>query len=246
MRKSVFVCNNRLWQFQQGGWDWLVDFIFMLTHGDRTVANCLEVLGKVSDLGLKHIGFKDVGAERETLAELVRRIKASGAICYAEVVSTNGDTIRQSIRTAAELGADRVLGGREAAFALASLKGGGDYYPFPGKPEGHPTRLGGGPEDIERDCDEARAAGCAGVDLLAYRAKEADPLALIAAARRGVGADGHLIVAGSIDSPDRIKAVSDAGADAFTIGTAIFEDRFAPGSRGIRAQCEAVLRAQGL
>jgi hypothetical protein len=224
-----------------------VDFIFMLTAHDRTVANCLEVFDEVAGLGLTHVGFKDVGVDGETLKALARRIKASSAIAYVEVVSTSPETIRRSIKAAAELGVDRVLGGQELAFALESLDGSGaSYYPFPGRPEGHPTRLGGGPGDIERDCGQAIAAGCPGVDLLAYRATEAHPLDLIRAARRGLGHQGYLIVAGSISGPDRVKAVADAGADAFTVGTALFEESFAPGARGIRAQVEAVLRAQGL
>jgi hypothetical protein len=223
-----------------------MDFIFMLTHHDRTVPNCLDVLAEVAGLGLGHIGFKDVGADTDTLQVLARRIKANGAAAYVEVVSTTPETIRQSIRTAAELGVDHVLGGQELTFALESLNGDARYYPFPGRPEGHPTNLGGRPGEIERDCDRAMAAGCAGVDLLAFRAIEAEPLDLIRAARRGLGRQGHLIVAGSISSPERIRTVADAGADAFTIGTAIFEETFAPGLKGVRAQCEAVLAAMAL
>jgi len=223
-----------------------VDFIFMLTDHDRTVPNCLEVFDEVAGLGLKHIGFKDVGVDATTLKALARRIKASGALAYVEVVSTTAETIRRSIQTAAGLGVDRVLGGQETTFALESLtESGAGYYPFPGRPTGHPTRLGGSPADIERDCAKARSAGCPGVDLLAYRATEADPLDLIRAARRGLGDEGYLIVAGSISSAERVRAVGAAGADAFTVGTAIFDGSFAPGVKGIKAQCEAAMRAEG-
>src|SRR5207342_441585 len=102
---------------------------------------------------------------------------------------------RRSIAAAAELGVDRVLGGQDIAFAqdnLKALKVG--YYPFPGRPEGHPTRLGGTPETVEADCRRFAALGCAGVDLLAYRATEADPLALVRAARTAT--PGQVIVAG--------------------------------------------------
>jgi pentose-5-phosphate-3-epimerase len=98
---------------------------------------------------------------------------------------------------------------------------------------------------VEADCRKAVASGCPGVDLLAYRATDADPLDLVRAARRGVGDNGYLIVAGSIDSPQRIKAVAAAGANAFTIGSAVFEEAFAPGVKGVRDQCKAVLRAVG-
>ena len=54
-----------------------MDFIFMLTQHDRTVPDCLGVFENIADLGLRHVGFKDVGATPETLKELNRRIKAS-------------------------------------------------------------------------------------------------------------------------------------------------------------------------
>ncbi len=223
-----------------------MDFIFMLTHHDKTVQNCLDVYDSLSGIGLKHVGFKDVGVDKATLKELTRRIKADGCIAYVEVVSQTPETIRQSITASAELGVDRVLGGQDIKLAMDTFKGGGpSYYPFPGKPIGHPTKLGGTAADVEDDCRKAVTSGCPGVDLLAYRATEADPLDLIRAARRGVGDKGYLIVAGSIDSPARIKAVASAGADAFTIGSAVFEEAFAQGVRGVRDQCKAVLRATG-
>jgi len=49
-------------------------------------------------------------------------------------------------------------------------------------------------------------------------------------------------VAGSISTPDRIRETGSEGADAFTIGTAIFDNAFAPSAKGVRAQCEAVLK----
>lgn len=223
-----------------------MDFIFMLTHKDRTVANCLDVMAQIADLGLTHVGFKDVGVDLPTLKQLAAAIRKSGATSYVEVVSTTPDTIRRSIAAAAELGVDRVLGGQDIAFAQENFRSRNiGYYPFPGRPEGHPTKLGGSQKDIEDDCTRAMEQGCPGVDLLAYRAVEEDPLKLIRAARRGLGPEGYLIVAGSIDSQERIKAVSDAGADAFTIGSAIFEESFAPGVKGVRGQCEAVVKALG-
>ena len=52
-----------------------MDFIFMLTRNDRTVVDCMEVLESVSSLGLKHIGFKDVGVPTKTLKALTTAIK---------------------------------------------------------------------------------------------------------------------------------------------------------------------------
>ncbi len=220
-----------------------MDFIFMLTNNDKTVVNCLDVYEKIKETGVSHIGFKDIGVSRKTLSTLARRIKDSGAVSYMEVVSTTPEDIKESINTAVEIGIDRVLGGQDVEFALKALKGSkATYYPFPGSPVGHPTILYGSPEDIKADCQKFKAAGCPGVDLLAYRAAEADPLDLIRAARAGFNG-GYLIVAGSIDSPERIRAIADAGADAFTIGTAVFDNTFAPGGDTVSYQCQEILKA---
>ena len=111
-----------------------MDFIFMLTHHDKTVQNCLDVYDSLSGVGLKHVGFKDVGVDKATLKELTRRIKADGSVAYVEVVSNTPETIRQSIQASAELGVDRVLGGQDIKLAMETFKGGAPtYYPFPGR-----------------------------------------------------------------------------------------------------------------
>ena len=222
-----------------------MDFIFMLTREDRTVLDALEVLDAIAPLGLRHIGFKDVGVEPALLRELNRRIKAQGAISYLEVVSTTPEACLASARAAVEIGVDRLLGGTDADAVLALLEGTGiGYFPFPGAPSGHPTMLGGRPEAIAADCARFMAKGCAGVDLLAYRATEAEPLELVRAARRSLG-DGLLIVAGSVDRPARIQALAEAGADAFTIGSAVFNGTFSPRKGALVSQLRDVLAACG-
>ena len=95
--------------------------------------------------------------------------------------------------------------------------------------------------DLEEDCRRFEALGCGGVDVLAFRAREADPLALVRAARAATR--GELVVAGSIDSPDRIADVAAAGADAFTIGSAVFAGAFCPRTAGLDGQLRAVMDA---
>ena len=220
-----------------------MDFIFMLTRGDRTVGNGLALLDRVAGLGLGHIGFKDIGVDRATLRVLNRRIKAMGAISYLEVVSTSAKACLDSVRAAVEIGVDRLLGGTEVAAALDILNGTGiEYYPFPGFPAGHPTDLRGSAADVAAHCAAFMAQGCAGADLLAYRATEAEPLALVRAARGALGS-GRLIVAGSIASVGQIADLAQAGADAFTIGTAVFEDSFAAGAEGVSNQIRAIQAA---
>jgi hypothetical protein len=220
-----------------------MDFVFMLTREDRTVEDALDVLDAIRPLGLRHIGFKDIGVDPLVLQELHRAIKEQGATSYLEVVGTAPEACLRSVRVAREIGVDRLLGGTDADAALDILQGSGvDYYPFPGFPSGHPTVLRGGPEDVAVHCEAFMAKGCAGVDLLAYRAQDAEPLELVRAARRALGA-GLLIVAGSVDQPARIRALRDAGADAFTIGSAIFNGGFSPRKGALLSQLRDVLAA---
>jgi len=218
-----------------------MDFIFMLTHGDKTVENCLDVLDEVLPLGLGHIGFKDIGVPGEVLHELTRRICEAGVTSYMEVVSETPEACLRSAHVAVELGVDRLLGGTDMAAITPVLEGSEiAYYPFPGFPVEHPTKLRGRPVDIAEHCRAFMANGAAGVDLLAYRATDADPIGLVKAARAALGA-GELIVAGSIDCPEQVLALGAAGADGFTIGTAVFDGTFEPECDGIAPQIRAVL-----
>ena len=218
-----------------------MDFIFMLTHGDKTVANCLEVLEEVLPLGLGHIGFKDIGVPPDVLRSLNRRIRDAGVTSYMEVVSESQDACERSGRVAAELGVDRLLGGTDIEGMKRILQGSDiAYYPFPGFPVDHPTKLNGKPEDIAAHCRDFMAKGASGVDLLAYRATDSEPIALVEAARAALNG-GELIVAGSISCAEQVHALREAGVDGFTIGTAVFDDSFEAGSKGIAAQIQAVL-----
>lgn len=218
-----------------------MDFIFMLTKQDRTITDCLRLYDEIRSVGLTHVGFKDVGVGKDILAKLTDRIRADGATTYMEVVSTSPEDALRSAKTAVDLGVDRLLGGTEVDAIMQITKGSAtSYYPFPGFPQGHPTRLGGKPDDIAAHCRSFMERGCAGCDILAYRATEADPIELVRAARAGLG-KGLLMVAGSINALSRISDVARAGADAFTIGSAIFDGTYAPNMGSIASQLEAVI-----
>lgn len=219
-----------------------MDFIFMLTRHDRTVEDALDLVDAVCEQGVTHLGFKDIGVSRDTMQRLVDRIRQHGATTYLEVVSTTPESVRSSLATAGELRVDCVLGGTDIATARATLGSLAGYFPFPGRPQGHPTQLRGTPELVAQDCARARDAGCGGVDLLAYRATEADPLALVRSARAALP-DRRLIVAGSVTSEKQIRALAEAGADAFTIGSAVFEGAFSPAKGALQSQLRDILAA---
>ena len=214
----------------------------MLTRSDQTVEDCLAVMDDIAPVGLTHVGFKDVGVTPELLHALHAKIKATGATSYMEVVSTTPEAALQSARVARDLGVDRLLGGTQVDEMLAILAGSTvQYLPFPGRPHDHPTKLGGSVQQIIDDTKRSRSKGCAGVDLLAYRATEADPIELVKAAR--AASDGILLVAGGVKSAAQIRALKEAGADSFTVGSAALDGSFSPRMGSLRSQLQAVLDA---
>ena len=212
-----------------------MDFILMLTHADRTIEDAESVADAALELGIRHVGFKDIGASPATMRAIVQKVRACGGTSYLEVASTASGAISTSLETGRALGVDCILGGTDLAVAANVLGNLAGYFPFPGQPVGHPTQLRGSPEVVAEHTRFARALGCGGVDLLAYRALEADPIELVRAARDAL-AGGRLIVAGSVNSPRQIHALAAAGADAFTIGSAIFDGSFLPNKSAFRDQ----------
>src|SRR5262245_35944348 len=129
----------------------------MLTRHDRTVEDAAELVDAVCDLGVTHIGFKDVGVAEATMREIVAKIRERGGTTYLEVVSTTAESIARSLATARALGVDCVLGGTDLDAARGVLGDLRVYYPFPGRPVGHPTRLEGSPALVAEHCVRAHA-----------------------------------------------------------------------------------------
>jgi hypothetical protein len=90
-----------------------MDFIFMLTRNDRTVEDCLDLVTLIEPVGLKHVGFKDIGVAPEVLKTLAGAIHRTGATSYMEVVSTTPEACLNSARIARDLGIHRLLGGTQ-------------------------------------------------------------------------------------------------------------------------------------
>jgi hypothetical protein len=224
----------------------VIEFIFMLTHHDRTVREPLRVLEQVSGCGLRFIGFKDVGADVNELRDVCTRAHEDGMQVMLEVVSTSREDELRSVATAGQIGVDWLLGGTHPTDGLQVLRGSASkllprYCPFPGKVIGHPSVLLGEIDEIVESAQELTAMdGVFGLDLLAYRHPSADPAELTRQVVRA--ASGPVIAAGSVASLKQIRALDDAGAWGFTIGGAIFEGKL-PGGPAIDGQIKEVLRA---
>lgn len=216
-------------------------FIFMLTRNDATVQDAETHLQTALAAGVHHIGFKDVGLPFERLKRLNAAIKAGGATSYLEVVSLDRKSEIESAKAAVEIGVDILLGGTNVDAVLPILQGSTlQYYPFPGRIEGHPSALAGSIDDIVASAEHLDARdGVHGLDLLAYRSSE-NVTGLMAAVCAAV--DKPVIMAGSIGSRDRIEKVRRSGAAGFTIGTAALDGDYPADSPELETQLRSIQR----
>jgi hypothetical protein len=199
----------------------------MLTHHDETVQNALTLFNNLKDEPVTHWGFKDVGLPSEKMREVVQAMKAAGKTTYLEVVSLSDEEGMRGAKLAVELGFDVLMGTVYFPSIKDYLKDKPiKYYPFPGHVHSHPSILDGALDEVVAHAQYLQGQGAHGLDLLTYRYTGDAPQLL----REVVKAVSVPVVsAGSIATYDRILEVWQAGAWGFTIGSAFFEGKFAPG-----------------
>ena len=201
----------------------MTEFIFMETYNDMTRSDAIKVYKEIRDTKLKFIGFKDIGLPIGQLKELHSIMKKDGRTTFLEVVSASEKDTLQSTKVALELGVDYLIGGTYIDSTLPLIKNTKiKYFPYVGKIVDHPCKLRGSIEEIVNDTKKVKKKGISGINLLAYR-YNGDVEQLI----EKVSAVGlPMIVAGSIDSYERVRKMKDMNIWAFTIGGAIFDKKF--------------------
>ena len=219
-------------------------FLFMLTHHDVTVANAIEVFEGIKNAGLECVGFKDIGLEEDELLKLIDLMKKEKMKTFMEVVSFSKEEHLKAANRASQLGVDYLIGGMPpyTKLMLEFLRKEGvktKYFPYAGKIREHPCILDGTIEEIIQEAKEAEALGVDGINLLAYR-YVGDIQQLLTRFREAVSVP--VIIAGSIDSFERIDEVVSLKYWGFTIGGAVFEKKFVP-KGSIREQLISVLKA---
>ena len=206
----------------------MIEFIFMLTRDDETLADAREVYASIAASGVRHVGCKDVGLPLAELQGLMSDIKANGHTTHLEVVSESEQATLASARAAAEIGPDYVIGGTLIEPVQEILAGTGiKFFPYVGQIVGHPCLLRGSVAEIAEDARRAEALGVDGINLLAYR-YDGDVDTLVEAVVEATSLP--VIAAGSVDSADRIRALEQRGVWAFTIGTAALDGVLLPGA----------------
>lgn len=217
-------------------------FILMLTKNDLTVPNALEIFDEIRGTGIRHIGFKDIGLPMDKLKILVDKMKIHGMKTFLEVVSESEEANLRSVKNALELEVHYLVGGTYVEQTLGLLEGKRPkFYPYIGKVVGHPCLLRGTIEEIVSDGKRKEALGIDGINLLAYR-YDGDVEGLVRSLLKSVKIP--VIVAGSIDSFERVRRMIQLEVDGFTIGGAILDRKFVPNG-SLSEQVRAVLKETG-
>ena len=84
-----------------------MDFIFMLTRNDKTVEDAGCLVDQVCDLGVTHIGFKDLGVPMATMKEVVGAIRRIADGAEAGLRVATGDRPPETLADAYFVAADR-------------------------------------------------------------------------------------------------------------------------------------------
>jgi hypothetical protein len=217
-----------------------MEFIFMLTRNDETLADAREVYASVAAAGVRHFGCKDVGLPHGELEALLSDIESNGHTSYLEVVSESDEATLASARAAAEIRPDYLIGGTLIEPVQEIIAGTGiKFFPYVGRVVGHPCLLRGSIQEVADDARRVEALGLDGVNLLAYR-YDGDVGALVDAVVSNTSLP--VIAAGSVDSVERIRALANHGVWAFTIGTAALDGVLLP-EEPLQAQLELALEA---
>ena len=198
--------------------------IVMLTNNDVTVENAYEVFDACKDLPIKNWGFKDVGLPRQKAKELAEYMKQCGKTTFLEVVAYTEEECMEGAKMGVACGVDYLLGTLYFDSINDYCKENGmKYLPFVGTIEGRPSVLKGTMEEIIEQGKQCLAKGVAGFDLLGYR-YVGDAVELN---RRFVAeTPAPVVLAGSVNSYQRLDEVKAANPWAFTIGGAFFENKF--------------------
>ena len=203
------------------------ELIVMLTHHDQTVPDAHQLFVEAQDLPVRCWGFKDVGLPVAEMHSLLRAMKDAGKTTFLEVVSLSEAEGLRGAQVALDGGFDILMGTVYFASIRNLLQGTlVQYYPFPGHVHSHPSILDGEIGQIVNHARWLEGQGVQGLDLLAYR-YTGDAFRLLREVVPAVGIP--LVSAGSIASFERIVEVRLSGAWGFTIGSAFFEGKFAPG-----------------
>lgn len=196
----------------------------MLVQNDQTVSNALEVFQKNKQAKTNGWGCKDIGISPNDIKELVKEMKKTGKKVYLEIMADTVDDCRTSAKFAVDCDFDVALGGhydQQVASVLANSNI--EYYPFIGDLAGTPRVLQGTIEEIVQEAISVANKEVTGITMAVYRFK-GDQEKLLQELVANI--NKPIIVAGSVNTEERIKQLAKAKISGITIGTSFFKQDF--------------------
>lgn len=200
--------------------------IVMLTHNDITVSNAPELFLELYTCPVEYWGIKEKGLFVEDMIKLCSDIRENGKKSVLEAVTYTEAESVSAAYTAVRCGCDMLMGTLYSEKVHEILKENNiKYMPFVGKVSNRPSVLEGSFERMRSEIEELKEKGVFGIDLLAYR-YTGNAEALI----RDLVSTSKLpiCVAGSINSYERLDFIKDVSPEFFTVGSALFENKFGP------------------
>jgi hypothetical protein len=215
------------------------NLIVMMTHNDLTVENASDFFEECKSLPVEYWGFKNVGIEENDMRDLIYSIKTAGKKAILEVVTYTEETCMTAARFACEHSFDYLMGTLYFSSVWNYLRSHSiEYFPFIGNVSGSPSVLTGCADGMVTQANSFYEQEIPGVNILAYRYRNGDPVAL---AKNVVSQiKTKAIIAGSIDSIERMETVKSVNPWGFTMGSALFSQKFVNG-KSSRANLEKVL-----
>ena len=199
----------------------------MLTLDDQTVMNARELFEGCCDSEAEYFGFKEEPLPPGEMKELFGMMKQCGKKTVLEVVAYDEKKCIEGAELAVMCGCDMLMGTMYYdSVAEICRKNGLKYLPFVGDVTGRPSILDGTEEGMIDEAKKLVAKGVDGFDLLGYRFT-GDASGLI---ERFVSeTELPVVIAGSVNSYERLDEIRKVSPWGFTIGSAFFEKRFGSG-----------------
>ncbi len=198
--------------------------IVMLTHNDRTVSNAAEIFEECKNSRAQYWGFKEEGLCKADMKNLFSYMKQCGKTTVLEVVAYTESEGLDGARLAAECGCDILMGTVYSDKINKLCKEHNiKYMPFIGEVSERPSILEGSCDDMINLANTLSQKGIYGIDLLSYRytgdSHELNRTLL-------EKTDCPICIAGSVDSYERFDEIKSLHAWGFTVGGALFENKF--------------------
>ncbi len=216
-----------------------MNMIVMLTNHDKTVKNALELFEECKNIPVEHWGFKNIGLPIIQMKKLVRNMKNANKKTFLEVVSYTEKECIEATKLAIECEFDYLMGTIFFQSVYDLLKDKPiKYMPFCGKVSGSPSVLEGSIDEIIAHAKSIKEKNVYGLDLLTYR-YTGDPEELAQKFIKEI--DLPVIIAGSINSFEKLEKVKKLNPWGFTIGSAFFDKKFVKGG-SFKEQIERIVK----